>query len=345
MIETNIFFFILSLSLNYALIYFNNFLKIKSKKQIQDIHINKISRLGGVVIYIIFLIFTFKHNINYFHFILISLIFMIPAFLEDISFSINPKLRLLLIFVSAFLLILFFGEMPKINFYFKNILNDILFLEILIFTIALCALVNGHNVIDGANGLSAFSSLTIFGSLLYIGTINMDHEIVNISSVLIVLIIGFLFFNYPYGKIFLGDGGSYFLGFLSGYLIINSYAKNNDLATISAVLILFYPCFEIVFTFFRRLLQKKSPFRADALHLHTQIFYYFKKKGLSDNKSNFLITPTLSIFWLSPLIFMPICIYSTNYTILVITILIILYIALYIITKRAVSDNNKTCSS
>lgn len=78
--------------------------------------------------------------------------------------------------------------------------------------------------------------------------------------------LGFLIYNYYPAKIFPGDSGSYFLGFLIAVLSILSGAKVG-----TAVLVMAIPLVDGVFTVIRRMMEKKSPFLGDRKHLHHRL--------------------------------------------------------------------------
>ena len=233
--------FLISVSLNYLFIKVNFFKDNQLNKQAQDIHVGKIPRLGGLIIIILFfgyqILFLNGSNILFW----CSIIVLTPAFLEDLRFSITPLIRLTTIIISCFILITNLSALPQFNFGPINILFNNNIFQIIFFTLAMTTIINGQNIIDGTNGLSAVTALSIFGSILYLGIYLNDFNVIKTSSVIIILIIGFLFFNYPLGKIFLGDTGSYFLGLISSYLIIDIYARNQDLSSWSAVVIFIYP--------------------------------------------------------------------------------------------------------
>jgi len=103
-----------------------------------------------------------------------------------------------------------------------------------------------------------------------------------------VLII-FFFFNYPFQLFFLGDTGAYMLGFFIASLTIIVFNSNPALLSWNALLLLIYPCTEMIFTFFRRVLYKINPFTADTYHLHTLIFSFLKLRLKSSLLSNNLV--------------------------------------------------------
>ena len=146
---------------------------------------------------------------------------------------------------------------------------------------------------------------------------------------IITLIIAFLLFNYPFGKLFLGDGGSYFLGFLSSYLVVDIFSRYPELPAWSAVSILLYPTLEVIFSYFRKILQKHSPFLPDNLHLHLKIFYLISNKRSKIHLYNALVAPLLGVVWLSPLALLPLSIKYPVWAIIIVVSLILVYLFFY----------------
>lgn len=331
MIELNLlsYFFIVSVFLNFFIMRWGHKLSPTSKKQIQNIHLGEVSRLGGLVIFTIFSIYIVFFNNDYLIFWFFSFLIIIPSFIEDIHVIISPKRRFVLILVACLLIIVSIDELPRIDMRPLNILFDNYIFQIIFYSLALATLINGQNIIDGTNGLSALTSLSIFGSLLYIGVYLNDYEIINICLIMIALIISFLLFNYPFGKIFLGDTGSYFLGLLAGYLTIKIFGSYKSLSSYSAVVIVFYPCLEIIFSYLRRILNKKSPFVADDLHLHYKLYYFIKGDKKPSRLYNALVAPLLGIIWISPLALVPFTVNIPYLSIIAVIILIIIYLFIY----------------
>lgn len=326
--------FLISITLNYLFTKINFFKDNHSNKQAQDIHVGKIPRLGGLIMIILF----FGYQILFLNGLSIlfwcSIIVLAPAFLEDLRFSINPLIRLATIIISCFMLIINLPALPQFNFGYLNIFFNNHLFQIIFFTLAMATVINGQNIIDGTNGLSALTSLSIFGSILYLGIYLNDINVIKTSSVIIILIIGFLFFNYPLGKIFLGDTGSYFLGLISSYLIIDIFAQNQELSSWSAVVIFIYPLLEVSISYFRRILSKKSPFSPDSMHLHSKIYNIIFIKFKHKQVSNALVAPFLLLIWLVPQILMPLTLHNHNKALLIILMVSILYLILYFFSSK-----------
>ena len=93
--------------------------------------------------------------------------------------------------------------------------------------------------------------------------------------------------NFPNAKIFLGDSGSYLMGSLVALNVIITNNLNPNVSSFFFCTLLFYLFFEVFFSFFRKILQKKSPFHPDNSHLH-MLSYYEISLIFGQSKGNFL---------------------------------------------------------
>ena len=135
-------------------------------------------------------------------------------------------------------------------------------------------------MIDGVNGLSSFYFLTSFIFLDQVFQLTSSSYLYNFDYLIkltILSLIVFICFNYPLGKIFLGDHGNYFLALLLGVFTIHFYSINLQLNPWGAILLLFYPIIEAIFTIMRRIfISKKNILHPDTDHLHSKLFAYLK---------------------------------------------------------------------
>jgi len=84
---------------------------------------------------------------------------------------------------------------------------------------------------------------------------------------------GFMIWNYPRGRVFLGDAGAYFIGFMYAQLSIHLIARNDDLSPWYVILLAAYPIVDTLFAMYRRGIVRRAPLMSpDALHLHSLIF-------------------------------------------------------------------------
>jgi len=278
----------------------------KGDQVIHDTTVN-IPRLGGVVIFITLLFsllinnYLKEENELFFIIMLSSTPLMIFAIKEDIFQNVNHLIRLAAIVVSAVIFLwLFDQDLPSILIPFINIFINQTSVLFLLFTLAIAGFVNGMNIIDGSNGITGLTSIAILLVLISIGCTYNLSVVIEIATLLIFTILIFLLFNYPLGAIFLGDSGAYLLGFFIATLTIYSYSSISTLPSWGAVLMLFYPTMETIFSFIRKIKKSSSPFHPDSHHLHLQIFSIISKKNKNKKSANNVVALILFPLWLIP---------------------------------------------
>jgi UDP-N-acetylmuramyl pentapeptide phosphotransferase/UDP-N-acetylglucosamine-1-phosphate transferase len=307
---------ILALSLN-GLIVFLWHQKIYKKLNLkvyqanQKIHLAETPRLGGLIILIVLTVFTWFHAEEKIAVILKPcLISIVPLFLtalkEDLFHNVKPVVRLIGLLISgALFVIIFNGPYPHFEgIFFETWLKNHAVI-LMFYAFALTGLANGSNLIDGVNGLCSAVFLSILGSLLFLAYQVTDDTLAMIILIIMVLIITFLTFNYPWGKIFLGDLGAYSIAFLTGMLTIIFFGRHPEISPWFPVLILIYPMTEVVFSMLRRFYLHQSVFAADTKHLHIKIFYFLRKVPQLKRYANPSVTPLLTFLWIYPLIVTP----------------------------------------
>lgn len=134
------------------------------------------------------------------------------------------------------------------------------------------ALVNAINLIDGLDGLACGVSCIGCVAILIISIIYSNTYMALFSAVLIGTCAGFLPYNSHPAKIFMGDTGSMFLGFILAMLSIQGSMKMNSLlALLTPVAVFGLPFMDTAFAFIRRIAHGKNPFQADRGHLHHRL--------------------------------------------------------------------------
>ncbi len=123
---------------------------------------------------------------------------------------------------------------------------------------------------------------------------NLEFSILLISQIIILL--SFLLFNFPSAKIFLGDSGAYMFGALISLNTIITNNLNPKISSFFFCTLLFYLFFEVFFSFFRKIAQKKSPIYPDNVHLHMLSFY--KVSNIyGKNKGNYINSIIINLFY------------------------------------------------
>jgi len=314
----------LTLILNLILIKKSLFLNFKGDNHQKFIDSKNIPLSGGLI-----LIFTSYYYLNLLNFAYVFFIFCV-GFLSDIKKINSPKLR----FIIQTLIVLgvvYYSSITvpqtKIIFLDQLLTNNTFRIFFSIFCILI--IINGYNFIDGVNTSLVGYCLIISLSLHYLDLHGVEiSQIVDFYNLIPVLIALFIlnFFN----KLYLGDGGSYFLGLLFALCLINTYQINNNISPYFVVCLLWYPAFENLFSILRKKKLSRSPLDPDTNHLHQMIFLYLKKNF--NIKSIYLNTMTgmiINIYNLMCIVIATQFYSHTKTQILIITVNIIVYLFLY----------------
>ena len=146
---------------------------------------------------------------------------------------------------------------------------------------------NGSNFIDGLDGLNLGYFFLIIIIIFFIEKFNTI--IVDKNQIMVIFyLISFLLFMNIKNFLYLGDSGSYLVGFIFGVLLIELNNYNYFLSPYFVALLLWYPAFENLFSIIRKRVVKKDPLRPDNLHFHQLLFSVLKKIKIELSK-NFLI--------------------------------------------------------
>jgi len=214
--------------------------------------------------------------------------------------------------------------------FLDNFLNKNNYLMYLFLTFCILFAVNGSNFIDGFNGLLIIKFIIVLFFIFFLNyNTSINNYLANLSSFLLFSSVVILLFNFPTGKIFLGDSGSYLIGGIISFLLIETSRFNQNIPSFMIACILFYIFFEVFFSFFRKILQNKNPFYPDNLHLHMLIFNLLRNKNFSILKSNYytsIIINLVYFFLMMPILFLNL---SSNFYKLYFFILIIFYLLIY----------------
>ena len=136
----------------------------------------------------------------------------------------------------------------------------------------LIAIPNIINLIDGMDGLATGFGLFLCLTLAFVGHFGAMPDVVMISTVMAGALAGFLLFNFPPAKIFLGDGGAYLIGFFIASVSLTTSQKGYILgALLVMVIALGVPILDTLFAIIRRLLRHQSPMHPDRGHLHHRL--------------------------------------------------------------------------
>ena len=243
--------------------------------------------LSGGFVFFLVLVFFLPENYKYLN-ILIFFIFL-TGLLSDLDILHSPTFRIIFqIIIIAVYLFLFDNFIPSIRIdFFDNLLN-IFFIKLLFTLFCILVLINGTNFIDGVNTLVIGYFILVFSNILYLSNLNnFDLDILLVSTCLISLSVIYIF-NF-FGKMFLGDGGSYLISLVAGVILIKFSNDNYLVSPYYIMALLWYPAYENLFSIIRKKILKKIPSTPDNEHLHQLIFLYLNKSfNIDKNLSNLL---------------------------------------------------------
>ncbi len=291
---------------------------------------------GGIYILIMFIILFFNKLILISFFFSIFLI----GLASDKNLLVSPKKRLILqiitvlSFVYVFNLRIFETRVELINSFLSYNLIAYIFASFCILV-----LINGSNFIDGLNSLLLGYFMIVLFILFKLNLLNQiglnPDKIDFLFSILCFLIL----LNYL-NFLFLGDSGSYLIGLFLSFLIISIYNLNlNSISPYFIIVLVWYPCFENLFSIIRKKLNKLSPTHADHKHLH-QLIFVFAKKILNIEKKylNSIVSIFINLFNLIVLYFASLHYNNSTIQISILVFCITIYLIFYFFLIKKLSS-------
>ena len=277
---------------------------------VQASHIKPTLRIGGIGILIgllvgLFLLKFDRDLVSYASILLVTAIpLVIAGFAEDIGLHLRPSLRLgVIAFSSLFCAVLLPNVISKLGLVWLDAALGYYPIALLFTIFAASGVTNAFNLIDGLNGLASFTAITTSVALAAIAKIaGLDH-LQYFYSLITIVTFGFFLLNYPFGKLFLGDGGAYLLGFC---LVWGGITLANQVAGLSAfavLLIFFWPIADTLLAIWRRIELSTSTSRPDRLHFHQLVMRFLEIRLLGRQRRQ--LTNPLATFIISPLIVAP----------------------------------------
>ena len=200
-----------------------------------------------------------------------ALILLIVGFLDDWR-DLGHRFKFV-VQALAVLSLSFFSQTDLVTFgnllSFGEITMPAGWLSVLITIFCAIGIINAVNMIDGLDGLAGGVSFIAFAAFSLITWLNGDIQLALFCLAFTGAILGFLKFNWAPARVFMGDAGSFILGFSLLFVAINSsQAVGSLVRPVSALLILAVPIIDTLTLMTRRVMGGRSPFLADRYHLH-----------------------------------------------------------------------------
>jgi UDP-N-acetylmuramyl pentapeptide phosphotransferase/UDP-N-acetylglucosamine-1-phosphate transferase len=306
---------------------YNLFIDKSDTEKPQSFHTNSTPRAGGLGILVGSLLLLFSgFGVK----LVIPILFAFASgIFEDFHNSLSPKLRLFLQFIAAVSAVWLTNSVVT---YLGLGITMPYWMGALFSIFAIVGMMNAINIIDGFNGLASGVVLLILTSFTIVAYSHHNSDILSIVSILIGATLGFFILNFPKGKIFLGDGGAYMLGFVVAVLGIFLASRYENVSPWYILAIFIYPVWEVLFSIVRKLSIGLSPMQPDSYHMHMLIYRQITKNN-----------PLTALFIL--IILLPSTIVSTLYAhsslanIMIVFSFVVGYLVLYMfLYKKDISN-------
>lgn len=250
----------------------SNFLGAIDYPSNRKIHSKPTARGGGFAIFLSFTVILIVSPIDIDLKIPLSLgatVIFLVGFLDD-AINVSPYIKL----SGQFLAIAVYHFTTELLDYKISVLEGFLSVIWIIF------ITNATNLIDGLDGLASGVCASEALCLASISLIFGYMDIFICSILILGSVLGFLPRNYPNAKIFMGDCGALFLGFILATLSSRLMIENPNVIYILSILLIFrIPIYDTNISIIRRLIKRKNPFKADKEHFHHLLLEHgFKKE-------------------------------------------------------------------
>ncbi len=251
---------------------------------VQKFHTVAVPRIGGVAIVIAIMAALLWTNAfgkfpnGYLQIAALLVVAGLPVIVagtvEDVTKRVSVRMRLAASIMSALAASWLLGAtVDELDIWGVDALLTWAPFALIVTAIVVAGGINAINIIDGFNGLA---SSVVVVMLLALGAVAWnagDMLVAELAALGVGAALGFLLVNYPTGRLFLGDGGAYFLGFWVAETAVLLLVRNESVNAWQVLGICAYPVIEVLYSMYRRrIVRKASPGAPDGLHLHTLVY-------------------------------------------------------------------------
>lgn len=239
----------------------------------RKIHVKATPRIGGLAIFLgaaLGLLYLQPEHIHLFEISLGALVIVLTGLLDD-RYDIRPVIKLSGQLIAASFLISSGLIIERITLPFIGMI-DLGVFSVLITILWVVGITNAINLIDGLDGLATGVSTIALLSMFVMALVDMQIFAAYLAIVLIGANLGFLYHNFYPAKIYMGDTGSNFLGYMIAVISMLGLFKNIALFSfIIPVIVLAVPIFDTLFAIIRRAWNKQKIMKPDNKHIHYQL--------------------------------------------------------------------------
>lgn len=258
---------------------------------VQKFHTVPTPRIGGIPIVLGLVVAWGKAPADT-QYILTAILFAgMPAFIlgvaEDVTKRVGVMQRLLATMASGMLAWWITDySLTRVDIWGADWVLGFTLVSVVFTAFAVGGVANSINIIDGLNSLaSTASTLAFLGYALLAWRVG-DVKLAGVALVLAACVWGFFWVNWPLGTIFLGDGGSFFVGFSLAWVAVMLIERNPNVSAFAALLVCVHPVTEVLFSIYRRKIKKMNPGHPDRLHFHSLVKKRYVRRWLPNTSAN-----------------------------------------------------------
>lgn len=276
-------------------------LNATDKPNYRKVHKDPIPTLGGLAIFMSFLIgLVILQPVSEYHLAIVigGFIMIILGFFDDL-FDLSPKVKFLTQILAASLVVFWGGlQVEFINLPFGGQI-EFGILSSVITIIWIAGVTNAINFIDGLDGLAAGVSSIALMTIAVMAIIMGNVYVATMALILFFSTMGFLRYNFNPAKIFMGDTGALFLGFMISVLALLGFKNVTIISFIIPIFILGVPISDTLIAMVRRYINKQPLSSPDSSHLHHRLV----KFGLTHKQTVLFIYALSAMFSLAAILF------------------------------------------
>jgi len=189
---------------------------------------------------------------------------------EDLTKRVGVLPRLLATMCSGALACFISGvALTRVDIQFIDLALAYWPIAVLFTAFAVGGVANSINIIDGFHGLASGTSILALLAMTVLSVLAGDAPLAVVCLLAALAVAGFWLVNYPWGKLFMGDGGAYFTGFVLAWVAVLLPMRNPETSPWASLMVCAYPFIEVIYSMLRRRIERRSMGEPDSEHLHS----------------------------------------------------------------------------
>jgi UDP-N-acetylmuramyl pentapeptide phosphotransferase/UDP-N-acetylglucosamine-1-phosphate transferase len=275
---------------------------------VQKFHSHPTPRIGGIAIYLamtgaLIFVSTPGETALLATLMLAGMPALLVGLTEDVTKRVSVRARLLVTMGSGGLAAVWSGVgLTRVGVPLADLLLSAWPVAVLFTAFAVGGVANAINIVDGFHGLASGTVIISSSALSAIAFSVGDVPLATVALVLAAAVGGFWFVNFPWGKLFLGDGGAYFSGFALAWLSVELLARNPGVSPWASVLLCGYPTVEVVYSVIRRSRRRHPPGQPDRRHLHSLVATQLVQPRLASVQPNLCNAAVSVLMWVCAIV-------------------------------------------